>query len=42
MAVTGVIIISVVLVMDQLQTPQQPVVPPPTATKATVATPRTL
>ena len=40
MAVTGVIIISVVLVMDQLQTPQQPAVPPPTATKATVATPQ--
>ncbi|MGA2367782.1 MAG: redoxin domain-containing protein, partial [Dehalococcoidia bacterium] len=39
LAVTGVIIISVVLVMDQLQTPQQQVVPPPTNPKTTVTTP---
>ncbi|MGA9048905.1 MAG: redoxin domain-containing protein [Dehalococcoidia bacterium] len=39
LAVTGVIIISVVLVMDQLQTPQQPVITKTTPSKTTVAAP---
>jgi thiol-disulfide isomerase/thioredoxin/RNA polymerase subunit RPABC4/transcription elongation factor Spt4/cytoskeletal protein RodZ len=38
LAVTGVIIISVVLVMDQLQTPQQQVIAPSTTPKTTIAT----
>jgi thiol-disulfide isomerase/thioredoxin/RNA polymerase subunit RPABC4/transcription elongation factor Spt4 len=40
LAVTGVIIISVVLVMDQLQTPQPVALQSTTATKPTVATPQ--